>query len=146
MKLIFSFILLLLIAQGSLAIADTPTLADATATPTLADPQTPIRSVLKVQEVADAQDADANKIIYHRKRNIAPCAISKNIDISFCDNCCTKSVSVPVCAPPCACKEETSTTRDGKRVVHDYGTHSIAITARRNGTIEVDYRKKLFNR
>lgn len=113
--------------------------------------------------VADSSAANATccnnscskNVRYKGQRNIAPCAVEKNVNVSFCDKhldaCCNcvstvTNVNVPVCVPPCACKETVSTTRGGRRVVYDYGRYEVVVLARKNGNVEVDYRKRLLDK
>jgi hypothetical protein len=95
------------------------------------------------------------KIVYKNKRNIAPCAVQQGLNLSYCetgvDACCNRvshkeSFDVPACVPPCACKDNVTVSRDGKKVVHDYGRYEVVLKARRDGAIEVNYRKRLFDR
>ena len=93
-----------------------------------------------------------NNVVYKGQRNIAPSAVQKTVKVTLCEKCvdqccnCTtnlKELDVPVCVPPCSCKESVTCSRNGKRVVLDYGKYEVVIHARRNGNIEVDYKKRL---
>jgi len=116
--------------------------------------ETPKASVETVSQQNCCAVSD-KKVVYRNKRKIAPCAVQQLGNLSFheteIDACCNKScrlekIDVPFCAPPCACKEDVSTSRDGRKVVHDYGRYGVVLKAKRNGTVEVDYKKRLFNR
>ena len=96
-----------------------------------------------------------SKVTYKNKQNVAPCAVQKSGSFSYCetcvDACCNRtsqlaSVEVPFCAPPCASKDTVSVSRNGRRVVHDYGKYEVVLKAKKDGDVEVDYKKRLFNR
>lgn len=100
-------------------------------------------------------DSLDKRIIYKNKRNIAPCAVPQTVCISFCeaevDACCKKTchlekVDVSICVPPCLCTETVTVSREGRKVVYDYGRYEVVLKARRDGIIEVDYRKRLLDR
>lgn len=95
------------------------------------------------------------KIVYRNKRNIAPGAVQQGLNLSYCstkvDACCNKTssleqVDVPACVPPCSCKESVRTSKDGKRVVYDYGHYEVVLKARSDDSVEVNYRRRLLNR
>jgi len=96
-----------------------------------------------------------SKVTYKNKQNVAPCAVQKSGSLSYCetcvDACCNRtsqlaSVEVPFCAPPCASKDTVSVSRNGRRVVHDYGKYEVVLKSKKDGDVEVDYKKRLFNR
>lgn len=116
---------------------------------TLAEPQTTAPEV----KTSDAVCTDKNcgKVNYRNRRNIASNAVEKVVDLTFCDKgvdaCCNKvdvktNLIVPVCVPACSCQEKVNTTRNGRRVVYDYGKHEVVVTARKNGNVDVNYRKR----
>jgi hypothetical protein len=92
------------------------------------------------------------KVTYRHKRNIAPNAVPDTATLCVCkrDPCtCSKvatELNVPICVPPCACKDTTTVSRDGNRVVKDYGRYEVVVTNRKSGNIDVKYRKRLLNR
>lgn len=97
----------------------------------------------------------SNKVSYKNKRNVAPCAVEKKTCVSFCetgvDACCNKTsqlvaVEVPICAPPCATKETVSRSKNGRRAVYDYGKYEVVVKAKKDGNVDVNYRKRLLNR
>lgn len=97
----------------------------------------------------------ANKVSYKNKKNIAPCAVEKKACVSFCetgvDACCNRTsqlvaVEVPICAPPCATKETVSRSKSGRRAVYDYGKYEVVVKAKKDGDVDVNYRKRLLNR
>lgn len=133
--------------------------------PTLAEPstQTETQSVLanKSAPAISVDDRPQNcsyvsldkKILYKRKRNIAPCAVQQGLELSYCetkvDACCNRTstlekVDVPACIPPC--NESVKVLKSGNKTVYDYGRYEVILKARDNDTIEVNYRKRLFNR
>lgn len=128
--------------------APQPTLADAPA-----DAPADAVQVPAVPESSAASVVD-NNVVYKGQKNIAPCATKKIVKLTLCEKCvdcccnCTtnlKEVDVPVCVPTCSCKESTTCGRFGRRVVLDYGKYEVVIHARRDGSIEVDYKKRLLN-
>lgn len=136
--------------QSILATTQEPTIAKTTTTTTSATAST--ETVAAPASVSCASCSVSPNVVYKGQRNIAPSAIQKTVKVTLCEKCvdqcckCTtnlKEIDVPVCVPPCSCKESVTCSRNGKRVVLDYGRHEVVIHARRNGNIEVDYRKRL---
>ena len=107
-----------------------------------------------VVENATCCDEDTANIVYRNKRHIAPNAVTKTVVICFCESSCencklvnsSKEVPVDICVPACPCKETVSVHRGGRKVVYDFGKYEVVIFARKNGTIEVDYKRRLFDR
>lgn len=155
MKFYLTVFALFFLAAPSFA-EDQPTLA---ATPAQDNTKSVLSGETAATMTADVQkccniNAD-KKVIYKNRRNIAPCAVQQNLNLSYCqsgvDACCNKvsyleTVEVPACVPPCACKDDVTVSRDGKRVVHDYGRYEVVLKSRRDGAVEVNYRKRLLNR
>lgn len=125
--------------------------------PTLAEPQ---QSVL-TEETTAAPTVVVQKdgcacnhdVEYRNKRNIAPCAVSKTVEVCLCETCCdgcklvTKSnvVGVDICVPPCECSENVKVRRHGKTAIYDYGRYEVVVSVDRDNDITVNYRKRLFN-
>lgn len=111
-------------------------------------------SAVLVDNTACVSGKCGNNVNYRRKDNIAPCAVNKTVVMSFCETSCEdcqkvthkKDVAVDICVPPCACKETVSSHRGGRRVVYDYGKYEVEVLARRNGDVDVNYKKRLLNR
>jgi hypothetical protein len=133
--------------------------------PVLAEVPTPVQvepvpfvvdapSTSFVVENATCCDEDTVNIVYRNKRHIAPNAVTKTVVICFCESSCencklvnsSKEVPVDICVPACPCKETVSVHRGGRKVVYDFGKYEVIIFARKNGTIEVDYKRRLFDR
>jgi len=92
---------------------------------------------------------------YRGKNKIAPCAVEKGACLSYCDKttdaCCNTtsqrvSVEVPICAPACPTKESVTRSRNGKKVVYDYGRYEAVLRADKEGNVDVKYRKRLLDR
>lgn len=104
--------------------------------------------------VVEHSTCDVVDVVYKGKRNIAPNAVNKTVVICFCESSCEncklvssrKQVPVDICVPPCPCKETVSSHRGGRRVVYDFGKYEVVLLARRDGTVEVDYKKRLLDR
>ena len=92
------------------------------------------------------------KVTYRHKRNIAPNAVPDMATLCVCkkDPCTCSNVAtelnVPICVPPCASKDTTTVSRNGNRVVKDYGRYEVVVTSRKSGNVDVKYRKRLLNR
>lgn len=94
-------------------------------------------------------------IIYRNKKHMAPCAVESSASVCMketgYDACCNKVtssalVNVPICAPACPIKHDVRSSRNGGRVVHDYGRYEAVVTDKKDGSIEVRYRKRLLSR
>ena len=87
---------------------------------------------------------------------MAPCAVTKIVQVRepdpcpqlrrqhrhCCDPCACcppppKCVSVAICVPACAC-ESVKVSRDGRRIRYDYGKYAVDIRVKKD-YIEVDY-------
>jgi hypothetical protein len=156
MKSCFSFLVFSFFITSISFAGDHPTPADASSdnSKSVLASKESTANVVAPQLCCNA-DSCSKKVVYRNKRNIAPCAVPQTVNISFCeielDACCKKSshlesTDVAVCVPPCSCTQKVSTSREGRRVVYDYGRYEVVLNARRNGTIEVDYKKRLFDR
>ena len=139
-------------------LADVPTPAEAKPVPVPTVPVVEVAPVAPstsfVVENATCCDEDTVNVVYRNKRHIAPDAVTKTVVICFCESSCEncklvssrKEVSVDICVPTCPCKETVSVHRGGRKVVYDFGKYEVVIFARRNGTIEVDYKRRLLDR
>lgn len=114
-----------------------------------------LKSVLVKEEAkSPCSSCGGHNVTYRNKRNIAPCAVPKVVNVCLCKTCCVdcekvtvaENVGVEVCVPPCSCKENTRTRRNGKVTVYDYGKYEVVVSVDRDNDIEVNYRKRLFNR
>lgn len=130
-----------------------PTLADNTSSVLTAnEAEKQISSALVVESAPVCKGPNCVK--YRNKSSIAPCAVPTQVGVCMtetgCDACCQKvttrtPVSVEICAPACPTKQDVRSSRNGSRVVYDYGRYEAVVTGR-DGVVDVRYRKRLFNR
>ena len=94
-------------------------------------------------------------VVYKNRKHMAPCAVptaaSLCVSQTGYDACCQKVTAVtqtivPICAPPCPSKLEVRSSRNGGRVVYDYGRYEAVVKDQKDGTVEVRYRKRLLDR
>lgn len=98
--------------------------------------------------VCDACDADGlvlyDNVKVIQSRKIHPCAVPKIVQVPNpcydpCKPCYGEPcVLVEICVPPCGC-EEIYCTKNGKRMVFDYGDYAVKVTARHNGKLYINY-------
>ena len=130
------------------------TSAEQPAVATVAQPV--VATVTQPAVVIVAQPCVASPTLSYRGKNkIAPCAVEKGACLSYCDKttdaCCNTtsqrvSVEVPICAPACPTKESVTRSRNGKKVVYDYGRYEAVLRADKEGNVDVKYRKRLLDR
>jgi len=97
----------------------------------------------------------ASSVTYKNRKRIAPgaalSAAGVNLTRTELDACCQKVTNastayVAICAPACPTKQDVRTTRNGGRVVYDYGRYEAVVTDKKDGNVEVKYRKRLLDR
>lgn len=106
-------------------------------------------------DIAVSNNSGPSKIIYKNKKDMPPCAVQTAAGVCMTqtgyDACCQKVTStaqafVAICAPACPTKQDIRSSRNGARVVYDYGRYEAVVTDKKDGTVEVRYRKRLLDR
>ncbi|MEX0725456.1 MAG: hypothetical protein WD065_04255 [Planctomycetaceae bacterium] len=90
-----------------------------------------------------------HNVQYQDVRRVSPCSVPKIVAVrdpcwrkDRCNRCeQAPCVYVQICVPNCGC-ERVRCSRDGKRVVYDYGKYSVSVTSR-GGRVVVNYDKGL---
>lgn len=108
-----------------------------------------------VSPVAVVRSGPVGRVTYKNRKNVAPVAVPAMVGLQVksqtTDACCNKLVTstqadVEICAPACPTKQDVRTTRGGARKVYDYGRYEAVVTDKKNGDVEVRYRKRIFDR
>jgi hypothetical protein len=122
-------------SSGVVATLGQPSFGQAAPTPGLA-PVPDQAYVTPSAPVTAAPVALYCNVKYRDQRNIAPCAVSKIVQVPDpCNPCCC--VNVEICVPPCAC-ECVRVSKCGTRVTYNYGKYQVQVTSR-HGRVVVDY-------
>jgi len=105
--------------------------------------------------VAVAHSRPMGRVAYKNRKNVAPVAVPAMVGLQVksqtTDACCNKLVAstqadLLICAPACPTKQDIRTTRGGARMVYDYGRYEAVVTDKKNGDVEVRYRKRILDR